>query len=522
MQTNVHDDTLYIGLDLGTTTCKAAIYDSELRCVGIAAEEYSLLTDDHGYIEQDPEEWWQVSCKTIRAALHKVATTLGYVAEGASPIATESADSTSFADMTRRVRAISISTQSISVLPLDENMRPLANAISWLDGRGAAEVPTITSHFTIEDIYRRTGKVLRGGVYVLTKLLWWRTNEPQIWNRIRKIAFPLDYLNLRMCGRLATDHTIAGGTMFHNLAARDWDYEILEKLEISADILPELQDSGTFVGEVSFAAAREMGLAHDPDTYAKHPVSLMMGGQDQKVAAYGAGIRAESITLSMGTSAASEMLIDVDAPSIIDTPLFASMESLPARFCWLFPGKQVMETSIGTAGAALRWYRDACASHLNYKQIDALALEVPIAPRTIFLPLLSMPSSETSACFTGLTLNSNIGAMARAVMEGVVFEMKLRLETFPGQDKASTLRLFGGGGKSPLWSQIMADILEKTIEVSEDSELALLGAAQLAAGRPYDWTGTGIKISTYSPDSDSARLYRQKYAYYKDLRNLLK
>ncbi|NLZ70236.1 MAG: hypothetical protein GX907_02750 [Clostridiaceae bacterium] len=515
MQTNVHDDALYIGLDLGTTTCKAAIYDSELRCVGIAAEEYSLLTDDRGYIEQDPEEWWQVSCKTVRAALHKASDTLYSSAE------TNSADEFYLAETARRVQAVSVSSQSISVLPLDENMRPLANAISWLDGRGGGEVPTITSHFTIEDIYRRTGKVLRGGVYVLTKLLWWRTNEPLIWSRTRKIAFPLDYLNLRMCGHLATDHTIAGGTMFHNLAARDWDYEILEKLEISADILPELQDSGTFVGEVSFAAAREMGLAYDPDVYAKQPVSLMMGGQDQKVAAYGAGIRAESITLSMGTSAASEMLIDVDAPSIIDTHLFASMGSLPARFCWLFPGKQVMETSIGTAGAALRWYRDNCASHLNYKQIDALALEVPIAPRTVFLPLLS-GNAGTSACFTGLTLNSDVGAMARAVMEGVVFEMKLKLETFPGQDEASTLRLFGGGGKSPLWSQIMADILEKTIEVSEDSELALLGAAQLAAGRPYDWSGTGIKISTYRPDSDNTRLYRQKYAYYKDLRNLLK
>ena len=259
---------MYIGIDLGTTGCKTVLYDSEGVAKAEFNKEYSLICND-GYVEQDAEDWWNL------------------VLEGLTFVTKECGGGD--------VAGISVSTQGIAVVPVDEKGNTLANAISWLDVRADAEAEELAERFGREEIYRKTGKYCNPE-YTLPKLMWWKKNMPELFGKAHKFLLPLDFLNMRLTGRAICDYSIAGGTMAYNIIDKKYDPMLMDFAGITEDRLPEVGCMGDFVGRILPEVARLTGISDKCEIY--------LGGQDQKLAALGAGIDESSVTVSFGTATA--------------------------------------------------------------------------------------------------------------------------------------------------------------------------------------------------------------------------
>ena len=268
---------LLLGIDLGTTGCKAAVYDDQGICRGEGYQAYELITLSGSEIEQDPHTWWQATCQAVRQALQ--AASIDHQA----------------------VRAVAVSSQGISLVLIDQAGRPLGNAISWLDTRAGDESVAILRHYPAEWLFAVTGK-RASPAYVLPKLLWLRAHRPQWWRQARRVLLAHDYLVYRLCGVCVTDHSLAGGTLLYELRTSDWCQELLDTFDLAPGMLPELCWSGTRVGTLRAEAAAELGLSAQ--------TAVVVGGQDQKCAALGAGLRDGLATVSLGTAAATLQIMD--------------------------------------------------------------------------------------------------------------------------------------------------------------------------------------------------------------------
>jgi xylulokinase len=437
--------TLLIGIDLGTSGCKAAIYDELGALRGEGYLEYGLITSSPTMIEQDPEVWWRLTCRVIGLALDAAEADRSEVA------------------------AIAVSSQGISFVCLNGAGQPLGNAINWLDGRAAAECETILARFDAGMLFALTGKRV-APFYVLPKLLWLREHRPDVWARTRTVLMGHDYLVHRLSGARITDHSMAGGTLLYDLQALDWSSALLDAFEIPRAWLPELRWSGTPVGLLLPDVARELGLLPD--------VVVVTGGQDQKCAALGAGIRDGVATLSLGTASAIVQVMDV--------PLTDPQMRIPT-FAFVQRGRWVLEGVIATGAGSLRWHRDTLAPGMAYAALDAEAAVIPRGAEGIrFYPHLSGAGSPhwrpaARAAFEGLSLASTRGHLTRALLEGVAYEMRANLEVTQAlAGRVSEAIVFGGGAKSALWRAIIGDVLGMPLAWTPNVETASLGAAMLA------------------------------------------
>jgi xylulokinase len=472
---------LYIGLDLGTTGCKSAVYDDGLVCRGEAYLEYPLLHPTLGFVEQSAETWWDLSLEAVRRSL---------------------------VDVPNRslVRAIAVSSQGLSIVPTDRGGLPLGPAISWLDNRGQSELERIAECYTEEELFARTGKSL-GGAYVLPKLLWLQHHRPKLYERTHRFLMPLDYLTGRLCGRAVTDPTMASGTMLYDIISRCWDEGIAGRLGIDTGKLAELGCSGEVVGTLLPSVADVLGLL--PST------RVVLGGQDQKCASLAAGIDGSTTTVSLGTASAIEKLFH--------RPLLDPLRQIPT-FAYLFDGQWVCEGCVMTAGGAMRWFRDNWASGTPYPELDQMARSGSgIEDRTYFYPFLSGAATEVSEArkrsavgvLYGLDLDTDSAKAARAVMEGIGFQIDGQVQRI-GQSfgDSQRIRLFGGGAKSRFWCQMMADITGLPIEVPGTIETAAMGAAMLAAmgtaGDLMRIVGQQTLQARFEPDPELHGRYAEK------------
>ena len=311
--------TLLIGIDLGTTGCKAGVYDETGRLRGESYLEYGLITLSSTEIEQDPHAWWALTCRAIRMAIDAAGV------DG------------------RDVRGISVSSQGISFVCLDAAGEPLGNAINWLDTRAGAQCEAILARYDAATLFTLTGKRAAPS-YVLPKLMWLREHRPETWAATRKILMGHDYLVYRLCGEMVTDHSMAGGTLLYDLHALHWSPSLLNAFGISAELLPTLCWPGTPLGRVRPNVAEELGLAPD--------VVVVTGGQDQKCAALGAGIHDGVATLSLGTATA--------IVQVMDAPRTDPGRRIPT-FTFLQQQRWVLEGVVGTGAGSLRWHRDVLA-----------------------------------------------------------------------------------------------------------------------------------------------------------------
>lgn len=436
---------LLIAIDLGTTGCRAAVYDDQGACLGDSYREYGLITHSASVIEQAAETWWDLTCCVVRDAVER-----------------------SGADR-HSVRALAVSSQGISFVLLDDAGRPLGNAISWLDTRASDESALILDRYPAEQLFVVTGK-RASPAYVLPKLLWMRQNRPELWQRARRMLLSHDYLVYRACGECVTDHSLAGGTLLYDLRTAGWCDELLAAFDIAPGLLPTLRWSGTPAGTLRKSAAEALGLPHE--------TVVVVGGQDQKCAALGAGIDSGTATVSLGTATA---IIQT-----MDRPHTDALMRVPT-FSFVQPDRWVLEGVIGTGAGSLRWLRDLLGGDLAYDGlVDEVAGVAPGADGLMFLPHLSGAGSPywdntARATFHGLSLATSRAHLTRAVLEGVAFQIRANLTVT--QEIAGAVQqviLFGGGARSPLWREIIGDVANLPVATTPSVETAAVGAAMLA------------------------------------------
>ena len=469
----------YLAIDLGTSNCRSAVFSEEMELLSIAAQEYPLFSISASEIEQDAEDYWLAAKNTIRRAVE---------------LAGEAG---------KAVAGISVSSQGITFIPVDANGKPLGRAVSWLDMRAENEEKALEEQYGLEELFRITGK-RANGCYTLSKLMWYRRECRGIYEQAYKILLPMDYLIFRLCGRAVTDHTMAGGTMFYDIGEQDWSDRLLGEQNLDKRKLPEICWAGTAAGTIAPGLADELGLSHD--------VIVAVGAQDQKCASLGAGISASVATASLGTASCIERLSD--------RPVADPRQRIPL-FSYLWPGAWTFEGIINTAASSYQWFRSTCAAGFSYQDLDAMAAEAEKkGERCFFFPYLAGMTSpfwgDKPAGFTDLSLATDTGQMAMAVMDGVACNIRANLEvmeevTGPSEE----LRLFGGGAVSPFWCRHVADITGRKVVTLRSPETALAGAAMLACRAVEgDFPKPDQTDRVYEPDAKNAAVYEEYYQSY--------
>lgn len=437
-----------LGLDVSTTATKAVLVDQEGRVVAEGSEEYGYEVPEEGWSEQDPALWWQAACGAIAGAL---------------------AAADAHGD---DVQAVGLTGQMHGLVLLDADRRVLRPAILWNDQRTAAECDQIRDLVGPERLVEVTGNDALTG-FTAPKLLWVRTHEPEIYDRVRHVLLPKDHVRTCLTGELALDKADGAGTLLFDLAARDWSPEVLDALDLPADRFPTTFEGPETTGEVSAAAAAATGL--------RAGTPVVAGGGDQAANAVGVGVvEPGTMALSLGTSGV--VFAATDAPS------FDARGRVHA-FCHAVPDRWHMMGVMLSAAGSLRWFRDALAPGVGFPELSDEAASAPAGSGgLLFLPYLTgertpHPDPTARGAFVGLSVQHGRPELVRAVLEGVAFGLKdgLDLMTSAGTPIPAQIRASGGGVRSELWRQILADVLDTEVATVATAEGAAFGAAVLAA-----------------------------------------
>lgn len=447
---------IVIGVDVGTSGTKAVAIDERGALLGSAVVEYPLHTPKPGWAEQDPADWRKAALEALTRLAH---------APRVNP-----------AD----VKAIGLTGQMHGSVFLDAENRVLRNALLWCDNRTAPQCDAITAKVGERRLIEMVCNPALTG-FTAPKILWLRDNEPDRYEKVKKVLLPKDYIRWVLTGEYATDVADASGTLLFDVRNRCWHRELLSLLDIEPSLLPQAFEGPDVTGGLSREAAQITGL----------PVGIpvVAGGGDQAAGGVGNGIvRTGVISSTVGTSG----VVFAFADTVSLDP-----QGRVHSFCHSVPGKWHVMGVVLSAGGSLRWFRDAlCASEKAlaadtgrdaYEYIAQMASHIsPGAEGLTFLPYLSgerTPHKDPYAkgAFVGLSLKHSRAHMARAVLEGVAFAMRDSLEIMRemgvpiGQVRAS-----GGGARSRLWRQIQADVNQAPLVTTNVDEGPAYGAALLA------------------------------------------
>ncbi len=490
--------TYLLGIDVSTTATKALVLDARGAVVGVASSRYDLATPKPLWAEQDPELWWQATCASVRQVLADTAI---------DPTA---------------VAAIGLTGQMHGLVLCDEAGDVLRPAILWNDQRAAKQCAAMRQHLGLAELVRITGNDAFPG-FTAPKLLWVRQHEPDVYSRIRQVLLPKDYVRYRLTGDYATDRAGAGGTLMLDLVQRDWSTQLLDAFDIPHQWLPPTHEGTQITGHISALAAEHTGLATG--------TPVVGGGGDQAAQGVGVGaVETGVVALTLGTSGV------VFAAS--DRPLVE-----PAGRLHAFPHAvpetwHVMGVMLSAAGS-LRWYRDVVAPGVEFETLMAEADTVePGAEGLIFQPYLSgerTPHADPEArgAFVGLTLKHSRAHLTRAVLEGVACGLRdnLTMMADVGLTDVSEVRISGGGARSPVWRQIVADLLGVDLVTIQATEGAALGAGLLAGVGANVWPSVAdacreaVQLGSVTrPDAERSDRYQTMYdkfrAHYPALKRL--
>lgn len=461
-----------MGIDVGTTHCKAGIYDADGREVSMAITETPVTNGEGGAAVHDPEALWQSICRVARSALAQAEE------REKSPI---------------RLDGVSVASMGEAGVPLDEHGSPLYPIIAWYDPRTAPQAKWWEETLGADKVFRATGLPLNP-IFSLNKIMWLKEHEPEVIGRMRKWLSVADYVYFRLSGAIATEYSLASRTMALDLNARRWSEAFVASAGISADQLPDLYPSGTVVGHVSREAEEQCGIP------AGTPV--VTGGHDHVCGALGAGIiDAGGMLDSCGTA---ESLLGVFPGGI------SAVESGRgfAIGCHVVPGKYYLMGGLASSGVAMDWITglfgaNAGANAKAYAELMQEAASTSVGARgLVFLPHLrgsGPPVRDPSSrgAFLGLRPHHKQPELVRAVVEGLCLELRLTFDAASAvlESKPRYLRAIGGGTKNRFWLQTRADVLGVSIEVPQVKESTTLGAALLA----------GIGVGLYAGAHDAVR-----------------
>jgi xylulokinase len=433
-----------IGLDLGTGGVRAIAVDLQGRVVAQTTRTYPLLTPQPGWTEQHPAEWVNASLEALSELTQQQD---GY-----------------------RVIALGLSGQMHGMVPLDADGRVIRPAILWNDQRTGKAVEAIEATIPRQELIQRTGNPAITG-FQLPKLVWLRSQEPQAFEQLHHVLLPKDYVAYVLTGDRHTEPSDASGIGCLNLASRQWDTEILQALNINSALFPDVIESSAIAGRLTPDIANRVGLPAG--------LPVIAGGGDNAAAAIGLGISSSNLnrgSLSIGTSGV--IFVPCDRP--IPDP-----EGRVHLFCHADGGYHLLGVTLA-AGGALRWYRDTMAPTVPYLELMELAgRSQPGAQGVLFLPHLAGERSpyldpDTRGAFVNLSLAHTQADLVRAVLEGVAFGLGEAMDVIRAIAPVHQLLATGGGARSTLWLQILADVLQTKLIAPKAEEGAAYGAAILA------------------------------------------
>jgi xylulokinase len=501
-----------LGIDLGTTGVKAALFTAgDGRVLSSAFIDYPLMHPQIGWAEQDPADWWQATVTAIRTCL------VGGVRQNVQP---------------EDVRGIGLSGQMHGVVLLDDENRVLRPCIIWADQRSEAQCRWITERVGAARLLELVSNPALPG-FSAPKLLWVRDNEPDIFARTRKMLLPKDYIRYRLTGKLAMEISDAAGTCLLDVKQGRWSREVLEALEIDPALLPPVVAADTVCGTITEEVAALTDLLPG--------IPVAGGGADNACAAVGNGVVRPGLALvSIGTSGvvlayAGTPQVDMSGP----IPRVHTFNHAVPQAWYLMGVTQ-------GAGLSLHWVRDniglperALESWTGLDAYDLLMKEAESVPAgsdgLLFLPYLQgerTPHLDAYARggWIGLTASHDRRHLIRSVLEGVAFSLKDCSTIIQGQGlPIEQVRVTGGGAKSPLWRQIIADVLGIELVTTNATEGPAFGAALLAGVASGLYTSveqacdaTVRVIEHTEPRPETERIYAQAYETYRALYPALK
>jgi len=487
---------LLLGIDLSTTGAKALLIDTHGRVVSSATTSLNISTPHPLWSEQDPREWWTATTNSIKQAL-----------------ATANASG-------EDVSAIGLTGQMHGLVLLDDEGEVLRPAILWNDQRCGAECDEIRARISRAELVQITGNDALTG-FTAPKILWVETHEPEIYRRTSHILLPKDYIRYKLTGALAMDKADGSGTMLFDLRKRTWSLQILKTLNISPDWLPQTFEGHEITGQVTREAAEQTGL--------NQGTPVVAGGGDQSAQAIGAGVvRPGTIAVTLGTSGV--------VFAATESPLIEPEGRLHA-FCHAVAGRWHLMGVMLSAAGSLQWYRDKLACDRSFAELVAEAAGAPAGSEgLIFLPYLSgertpHPDPLARGAWIGLTTRHGQAHLTRSILEGVAFGIKdmFCLMRDAGLGSVDEVRVSGGGAKSSLWRQILADTLGADLVTVNTTEGAAYGAALLGGVGAGVWSNIDAAcaqtISTrdhVTPNKEASETYASLYEQYRNLYPTLK
>ncbi|GIP22385.1 gluconokinase [Paenibacillus sp. J22TS3] len=442
-----------IGIDMGTTSTKAVLFEEDGRVVTSATQEYPLYTPDSSVAEQDPEQIFAAVLQSVRQVMET---------SGVQP---------------EQVMFAAFSSAMHSVIAVDQEGKPLTACITWADNRSAAWAAKLKKDMNGHEIYLRTGTPVHP-MSPLAKLIWLREDHPQIFGRTDKFISIKEYVTAKLFQQYVVDHSIASSTGLMNLQNLDWDEEALRVAGITKDRLSQLVPTTYKLEGLDPIYAGVMGLL--PST------PFVIGASDGVLSNLGVNaIEPGVLAATIGTSGAIR--------TVIDRPVTDPKGRI---FCYALTDKHwVIGGPVNNGGVIFRWVKDEFAASevetakrlgINpYDVLTKIAERVqPGSDGLLFHPYLTgerapLWNPDARGSFFGLTLHHKKEHMVRSVLEGVIFNMYTVLLAMKEQMVPSVIHATGGFARSPIWRQMMADIFDQEVIVPESFESSCLGAVVL-------------------------------------------
>jgi xylulokinase len=479
-----------LGIDLGTSSVKVVVFSVDGSIRGIGSAEYPILTPSVGYAEQEPEDWWRATVVAVRQAMEKAGRP--------------------------EISGIGFSGQMHGFVLIGADRRALSPAIIWADQRSADLLPEIES-IGGSDL-KRCGTAPAAG-FLISTLFWLQRHQPELLERALTLLMPKDYIRLKITGELGTDESDASATGIFDVERRLWADDLIARLKLPRSVFPVTNESIEVVGKLTAEAATELGLSPG--------IPVSAGSSDQPAQGVGNGLIDPPLgSVTIGTG--GQVFVPLSQP-LLDPKLRLHTFCHAPRERWYLLGAML------SAGMALRWLRAILGSdRYSYAEMDRIAAEIePGCEGLTFLPYIVGERSpimdpRAKGGFVGLALRHGPGHLVRALLEGVAFALRQIIETM--EDCGASLpRLVasGNGLGSPLWRQMLADVIGRPLFQGQDayaSERAGVGAAMLGgigAGVFKDYNDVRKLAPVFdvvtSPTPDRTDRYEIAYRRFLDL-----
>lgn len=481
----------YLGVDVGTSSVKSLLMDSEGKTVGTSQIGYDIIKEKLQYAEQDMEKLWEATKETITDLVKR------------------------YPEESSKIHGISYSGQMHGLVMIGADGKLIRNAIIWADQRSEKEIQKIYD-ITGKDTYRGTVLNSLSTGFLISSLMWVKEHEPENFEKIRYVVFPKDYIRYKMCGEIGTDMSDASSGAIFDTKKRDWAWGLIEKLQIPKEIFPECHEAYEVAGTVNKECAEQTGL--------KEGIKIAYGGGDTLMQGVGNGIiRPGVLAANIGTSC--------QISGGFNEPLYDE-KFRTNTFChvkedlWMLMGAHL------SGGVALKWLMNNILEMGSYDEMTSLAATVPAGSEgLVFLPYLSgerTPYNDPNAkgIYFGMTLKHERAHMIRSTMEGIVFGLRTSIEIFKDLGiEYHKIIASGGGARGKLFLEMQADIFDCEIYTNQGNEQACIGAAitaAIAAGEFGNYEEACDKLvhmkdTIVTPNHENQKYYEEQFAIFREL-----